>query len=66
MKAALVILALAAMTASAEEMEKIEVPKAEMQMCRQEGGCVLVTKEFLLRLLEAVQQNAKTCRRSMI
>lgn len=66
MKTALAILALAVMTASAEETEKLEIPKAAMQQCRDEGGCVLVTKAFLLKLLEAVEQNAKTCRRSTI
>ena len=66
MKTALAILALAAMTASAEETEKLEIPKAELQKCREEGGCMLVTRQYLLILIELAKKSGeKTCRNTI-
>lgn len=66
MKTALAILALAAMTASAQEVEKIEIPKSELQKCREEGGCVLITRNGLAVLIDLAKKSGeKTCRNNI-
>lgn len=68
MKKTLAILALAAMTASAQEKDTdvaVKVQAEEMRKCQEEGGCVLVTKKLLLKLIEMAEATEKTCRNTI-